>query len=145
MKITRFLVLILILTVAAACGGPKDKYSKVTPENGIISIPISQVNDGNVHYYTASAAGKEVKFFILRSGDGVIRAAFDACDVCFPEKKGYRQEGEFMICNNCGQKFHSSRINVVKGGCNPSPLHREQQGDQLVIKIADVATGARYF
>lgn len=141
----KFIAIIILITAVAACSGSKDKYTKISPENGLISIPIAEVNDGEAHYFTVNSGGKEIKFFILKSRDGVIRAAFDACDVCFPEKKGYRQEGEFMICNNCGQKFHSSRINVVKGGCNPSPLARTPKGNVLVITMKDVASGSRYF
>jgi uncharacterized membrane protein len=75
----------------------------------------------------------------------VIRAAFDTCDVCYPEKKGYRQEGDFMVCNNCDQKFRTDLINVVKGGCNPAPLQRELQGDQVVIRLAALEEGSWYF
>ena len=75
----------------------------------------------------------------------MVRAAFDACDVCYAAKKGYRQEGNFMVCNNCGQKFISTRINEVRGGCNPAPLERKIVGDKLVIATADILTGARYF
>jgi uncharacterized membrane protein len=50
-----------------------------------------------------------------------------------------------MICNNCGQRFHSSRINVVKGGCNPAPLERNVIGNNLVITVADVLPGSRFF
>jgi hypothetical protein len=25
-----------------------------------------------------------------------------------------------MVCKNCGQKFASNKINVIKGGCNSS-------------------------
>lgn len=124
--ITKILLLAIIITAIAACGGPKDKYSKLKPSDGKIVIPVKDVNDGNAHYYTVTAGDKEIKFFLIKSKDGIIRAAFDACDVCYPEKKGYRQDGDFVVCNNCGQKFHSSRINVFKGGCNPSPLARKK-------------------
>ena len=82
---------------------------------------------------------------MVKSSDGIIRAAFDACDVCFASKKGYSQDGDFMVCNNCGRRFHSSRINVVKGGCNPAPLSREVAGEHLVITVADVIPGSRFF
>ena len=143
--LTKFIALLILVTAVAACSGSKEKYTKISPENGKLYIPLKQVSYGAAHYFTVNSNGKEIKFFVLKSRDGVVRAAFDACDVCFPEKKGYRQEGEFMICNNCGQKFHSSRINVVKGGCNPSPLAREAKGDHLEISMSDVATGTRYF
>lgn len=117
----------------------------VAAVNGTVTIPVADVDDGQAHFYTYDADGKDVKFFVLKSRDGIIRAAFDACDVCFGEKKGYSQEGDFMICNNCGQRFHSSRINEVRGGCNPSPLHRNDDGRNVTISANDLKDGARYF
>ena len=120
-------------------------HKTVKDVDGIIEIPVNKVDDGKAHYFQYEGNGASVRFFVVKSRDGIIRAAFDACDVCYPAKKGYTQDGEFMICNNCGRRFHSSRINVVEGGCNPAPLRREVVGDKLVIKAADVAPGARYF
>ena len=73
------------------------------------------------------------------------RAALDACDMCYHAKKGYHQEGEDMICNNCGLKFHSSLINKVAGGCNPIGIATNIDGDQLVIKASDLERGGRFF
>lgn len=122
-------------------GGPE----KVEAVNGSVTLPVADVSDGAAHYYSYDTGGKDVKFFVLKSSDGVIRAAFDACDVCYLEKKGYTQDGDFMVCNNCGQKFHSARINEVRGGCNPSPLARSVKDDKVVISAADIRAGAGYF
>jgi len=121
------------------------RYESVKDVNGEVRIDVGQVNDGEAHYYSFEDGRNTIKFFVIKSSDGVIRAAFDACDVCFPAKKGYTQQGDFMVCNNCGRKFHSARVNVVEGGCNPAPLKREKLGDQLVIKVADILPGARFF
>jgi len=121
--------------------GPKN----VEAVEGQIQIPLKDVNDGKAHHYAFKADGKEIPFFVVKSPDGVVRAAFDACDVCFPEKKGYSQKGENMICNNCGRKFHVSRVNVEEGGCNPAPLKRKVVGNSLVIMEQDVLPGKRYF
>jgi uncharacterized membrane protein len=86
-----------------------------------------------------------VYFFVLKSSDGVIRAAFDSCDVCFRERKGYRQEGDLMICNNCGQAFPSVRINIEKGGCNPAPLERTTLGSDVVLQVSNIYRGVGYF
>jgi uncharacterized membrane protein len=86
-----------------------------------------------------------IDFFVLKSHDGVLRAAFDACDVCYRERQGYRQQGDEMICVNCGQRFSSDRINEVKGGCNPAPLARNLANGNLVINEQDLRLGARYF
>ncbi|MGW8195682.1 MAG: Fe-S-containing protein [Desulforhopalus sp.] len=120
-------------------------HKTVGDVDGQIRISLSEVNDGKAHYYQYKSDGNTIKFFIVKSRDGVIRAAFDACDVCFPEKKGYSQDGDFMICKNCGRRFHSNRINVVEGGCNPAPLAREIVGQELVIKLDDVVPGGRFF
>ena len=127
-------------------GGSSGGFATVSAEAGIVKIPVGQVSDQMAHYYTYKASdGKPINFFVLKSSDGIIRAAFDACDVCYREKKGYRQEGDVMVCNNCGQRFPSTKINVLKGGCNPAPLGRTVQGDTLVIKATDLEQGGWYF
>lgn len=123
-------------------------------------IPIAKINDGLAHFYELpSKTGKTIRFFVLKSSDGVFRAAFDACDVCYREKKGYRQDGDIMVCNNCGRKFPSNLINVEQGGCNPAPLNRDMvdgehnpiplsswtEDGYLVIKKSDIELGGRYF
>ena len=120
-------------------------HKNIKDINGKIQIPVTDVNDGKAHYFQYKNGGSTIKFFVVKSSDGIIRAAFDACDVCFASKKGYSQDGDFMVCNNCGRRFHSSRINVVKGGCNPAPLSREVAGEHLVITVADVIPGSRFF
>lgn len=117
----------------------------VTAQDGIIQLPVGDFTDNKAHFYTFQDAGKIIPFFVLRSYDGVIRAAFDACDVCYAAKKGYHQEGDEMVCNNCGTRFPSNKINEVKGGCNPGPLTREVKGDSVVIQVTDVQAGAVYF
>lgn len=124
---------------------PSNSFAGMVVGAEELSIPIDEVNDGKAHYYSIDLDGKEIRFFVVRSKDGIIRAAFDACDVCYRAKKGYAQQGDFMVCNNCGMRFHSTRINVVKGGCNPSPLERRTEGDKLIISLDAVKSGAMYF
>jgi uncharacterized membrane protein len=127
-------------------GGGGGGFTPVTAEAGVVKTPASKVSDRMAHYYTyMDQGGKAINFFVLKSSDGVIRAAFDACDVCYREKRGYRQEGDVMVCNNCGQRFPSVKINILKGGCNPAPLVRAVQGDSLLINEADIRQGGWYF
>lgn len=120
-------------------------HQQVEAVNGEVRLSVSDISDGTPHYYMFKDNEKEIRFFVLQSSDGVLRAAFDACDVCYRSRKGYSQDGEYMVCNNCGMKFHSSRINVVQGGCNPAPLKRRVEGSELVIAKADILPGARFF
>jgi len=125
--------------------GGDSRFKTVEAEAGIVRLPVSEINDGYAHYYTYKSSRGSINFFVLRSSDGVIRAAFDACDVCYREKKGYRQEGDYMVCNNCGQRFLSTQINVIRGGCNPAPLDRYVEGQYLVFKASDIEKGRIYF
>lgn len=142
---------VLLLAVLAVAGIVMNGRSQIGVKqvravDGVVSVPVSDLEDGKAKYYSYSTPhGKVVKFFILRSSDGVIRAAFDACDVCYEAKLGYRQEGDAMVCNNCGQVFPSTKINELRGGCNPSPIARETDGRQIIIRASDIEQGVVYF
>jgi uncharacterized membrane protein len=111
-----------------------------------VIYPVKAFQNGDARFYSYPAGnGITVKYFILKSSDGVIRAAFDACDVCWREGKGYEQKGDFMICRNCGRRFASVRVNEVQGGCNPAPLARAIRGDSVVLQVKDILEGGKYF
>src|SRR5450759_350411 len=81
--------------------------------SGAIQIPLSEVG-GEAKFYDYKAANqKTVRFFVIKSSDGVYRAAADACVVCFREKMGYHQEGNDMVCNKCQKHFPSAAVNVI--------------------------------
>ena len=107
----------------------------------------SDFADGKAKYYSyKTPQGLNIRYFLLKSSDGVIRAAFDSCDTCWSAGKGYRQEGDFMVCNNCGLRFASVKINEIKGGCNPAPLTRATRGDKIVVNVQDIIEqGSFYF
>ena len=110
-----------------------------------VRIPLSALESGKAIFLEADLEGRRIRYFAVKSSDGVHRAAYDACDVCFRSNKGYRQEGDLMVCNNCGQTFPSVKVNELKGGCNPAPLVRTVDGDHLQIQKKDIAAGSGYF
>lgn len=142
------LLLVLFSFSLLACGTGSSRAGGsgvLTPVNGEVRISLSEIDDGKAHHYQVKADdGVMVTFFVIKSKDGGVRAAVDACDVCYKEGKGYHQEGDFMVCENCGQKFASTRINEVKGGCNPAPLNRSISGNQLVISISEFNANSWY-
>jgi uncharacterized membrane protein len=110
-----------------------------------VSVPAAMFDDGKARYFEHKDGGITIRYFVIKSSDGVIRAAFDACDVCWPAGKGYTQDGDFMVCGNCGQRFQSTRVNEVKGGCNPSPLDRRVENGTVLIQVSDILAGKGYF
>jgi uncharacterized membrane protein len=129
-----------VATLAAA------KDAELTAGVPGVSYPTGMFDDGKARYFQVKTPdGITIKYFVMKSSDGVIRAAFDACNVCWREGKGYTQKDDVMVCNNCGRRFPSTKINVVTGGCNPSALTRNVEGDKVVIRGEHILEGKRYF
>jgi uncharacterized membrane protein len=143
------IALVAVIAVAALVlmnrGGGETATATAAAPSGDVTIPISQVKDGKAHFYSFDAGGTTVKYFVLADQNGKVRAALDACEVCFAQKKGYHQEGDTMVCNNCGKVFPSDQINVITGGCNPIPLDKTVSGGQLTITTDSLTQGAQYF
>lgn len=115
--------------------------------SGTISIPLNEVSE-SAKFYEYASNGATVRFFAVKGSDGSVKTAFDACDVCYYSKKGYRQEGKYMICNNCGNRYPIDGLgteNRNPGGCWPSYLENSVVGDNVLIKKADLETGRSQF
>ena len=113
---------------------------------GDVVIPIADLANGKAKFFDyKSSDNRPVRFFVVRSADGQYRAALDACDVCFQAKKGYKQEGDNLICQKCGLPFEISRIGEVAGGCNPVGIPRTVEGNSLVIKAGELESRKSYF
>ena len=141
------LSLVFAATAAIAFSIPgMGKFEKVKPVNGAVTIPVSTVSDGKAHYFKLSDGGKEIGFFIVKGSDGALHTAFDACDACYREKKGYEQQGDKMVCKNCNMKFNVNRIGQASaGGCNPSHLPARVDAKNVSISVSDLKGGARFF
>ncbi len=111
-----------------------------------INIPVADLASGRVKFFDYRLSNNTpVRFFAVKSSDGVYRAAMDACEVCFHAKKGYRQEGDDMVCNNCGKHFPIARVGEVNNGCHPIGLQRTVEGEQLVIQASELESRGQYF
>jgi uncharacterized membrane protein len=131
--------------VASSSPGPVVPASSEAVAPGMIAYPVSLFEDGQAQYFEFKDGDRTIRYFVIKSADGVIRAAFDACDVCWPAGKGYYQDGDDMVCRNCGRRFASNLVNEVQGGCNPAPLKRSVDNGMLVIRPDDIRSGAGYF
>jgi uncharacterized membrane protein len=117
-----------------------------TPVAADIRIPLSEIENGKAKFFDYTTSdNRSVRFFAIKSSDGVYRAALDACDVCYAAKKGYYQDGDNMICKKCSRQFPSALVNEVHGGCNPIGLPRAIDGDTLVIKASELESRKTYF
>ena len=143
------IALILLGAVTVALwhqgGDGPQSFTTVGP-GGDVSVPLADVDGGKarfIQYLTMS--GAEVRFFVLRSPDGVTRTALDACEKCYREGRGYRQAGSHLVCNYCRKSFHAASIGESSNGCEPVPLERSIEGSAVVVRASALEKSASFF
>jgi len=134
-----FLAVILLLTAefvyARAAAQPADAR-ELTVQGNTVSIPLSELTDSNLHFYSATVNGTMVRFLVVHKHNGEYASALDACRIC--GAAGYRQEGENIICRNCGAAIYAPSIGDA-GGCNPIPVVSRVQGNQVTLDLSALA------
>jgi len=116
-------------------------------EADIVKIQLSQIST-KAEWHEYESNGVNVKYFTVKDDKGNVKTAFDACDVCYRSKKGYRQQGKDMVCNNCGNHYAISGLgtkNLKGGGCWPGHLAGRVEGDYFVIEKSDLEAGEYRF
>lgn len=111
-----------------------------------ILIPLAELSQ-DANFYEYESPDIIIAYFAVLDADGQPHVAFDACDVCYPSHKGYRQEGEEMVCNNCGNRFEIDGIGTenTAGGCWPGFLPIEITATDVVLQPEDLEAGSWYF
>ncbi len=106
-------------------------------ENGDLLIPITDITE-KASFYSLEVDGTKLEVLALKAPDGTIRTAFNTCQVCYNSGRGYYvQEGDALVCQNCGNRFSASDVEVTRGGCNPVPISEEYKTvDQENISIS---------
>lgn len=94
-----------------------------------LKIPKGQVTK-TARFYPYQAGNTYMEVLAVKAGDGTIRTALNTCQICFNSGRGYYlQKGDVLICQNCGNRFNIDDVEVVRGGCNPVPVSKENKTD----------------
>ena len=138
---------VLVADYAMDGGFSHTGYERVTPDTqGRVIIDVSDLEAGSVQFYRFLNAGnQEVKFFVGRDDDAHVQVAFDANEICYKTRRGYKHDGEWMVCNKCDKAFRLKEVNRGGGGCKPVPVEHQLNGDQLVMQESQILAGWRYF
>ena len=114
----------------------------VTFVNGQVSIPLTQVQDGDLHRYSAQENGATVRFWLYQKPDGKIATVLDACEIC--GAVGFYRGPNGVVCKNCAAPINPQSVGMP-GGCNPVPLKAQVTADAVIIQEADIAAKSRMF
>lgn len=140
-----FLTISVCVMVVRAVREPGFADAELLPSGTDVRLQGKTFEDRQVHFYRyVTTARREVRFFVAKLPDGRIRAAFDACERCYEQRRGFRHVGNEMVCNNCGRRFPLT-TELSEDHCNPVRLDRVIDGDQILLKTASLERGARYF
>lgn len=102
---------------------------------GSATIPTKTLAEGDLIRYSANVDGVNMRFLLYRKPDGKVASLFDACQIC--GSVGFYKGAQGLICKNCAAPINPQSVGQ-SGGCNPIPLHTTQNGDSVVINIADL-------
>ena len=90
-------------------------------------IPISDLSE-KVTFYPVEVNGTEMEVIAVKDSKGEIRTAFNTCQICYDSGNGYyRQLGDELVCQNCGNSFTMDMVGETAGGCNPVPILEENR------------------
>ena len=95
--------------------------------NDDLIIPIKDIST-TATFYPVEIDGTKLEVLAIKASDGTIRTAFNTCQICYSSGRGYyKQQGNMLICQNCGNRFNSDDVEITRGGCNPVPIFSEEK------------------
>lgn len=134
--------LLLGLLVLTGCGSSQ-KTTAVSAE-GDLEIPIAELSE-HIKIYSFTVDGFNMEVLAARDADGTVRTAFNTCQVCNGSRKAYFvEQGDKVVCQNCGNAFGREDVGILSGGCNPYPIFAENREDsEDAVRISyDFLSGA---
>jgi high-affinity iron transporter len=135
------LAVILLLTadfIYSRVNAAPPQARPVDTVNGLVHVPLAEVQDGNLHLFTLNADGHAIRFMVIKKPGGY-GVALDACLICGAE--GYRQDGQNVICRHCASAIYVPSIGQ-QGGCNPIGVGSRVEADEIQIDISALTKSA---
>jgi len=123
----RILLILAAVLLLSGCG--KQEEAAATPMDTDLVIPISELSE-TIRIYPVTVDGLQMEVLAAKDSDGTVRTAFNTCQVCNGSRKAYfAEDGDHVVCQNCGNSFGREDVGVLSGGCNPYPIFAENRED----------------
>ena len=115
------IAVVLVLIIVLATQG-----NKVLADQDLV-IKTGDITE-TAKFYPIDIQGTRLEVLAVKAPDGTIRTAFNTCQVCYASGRGYyKQSGDVLICQNCGNRFSMNLVEIEAGGCNPWPIFDENK------------------
>jgi uncharacterized membrane protein len=142
-----FMGLVWAAEWASDGGFNRKRHVRVRAEaDRTVRIDTAEFKPLDVRFYRYLSAGnQEVKFLVGRDGAGHLHATFDANELCAKTRRGYRAQGEWLVCNKCEKAFRLAEVDANPGGCWPVTIAFRLEGSEVVMTEDALLTGWRLF
>jgi uncharacterized membrane protein len=125
-------------TAPPSSTGTSANRAETTPAGSDIVIPLAEITE-QARFYPTAVDGTAIEVLAVKAPDGTVRTAFNTCQVCYDSGRGYyEQEGNVLVCQNCGNRFAMDDVEIKTGGCNPVPIFAENKtvtDENIVISV----------
>jgi uncharacterized membrane protein len=140
-------LLAVAVLLSAGCGRPDQGAYPVLPqEKGMIRVDISDIGNGDGSFFTyPSSSGRNVDYFVYKDSSGTAMGVLDACRTCYRWRKGYRLEGNRVVCRKCDMEFPLDGLAQGIGSCVPIGIRSSTEEETLTIPVTELEAGAKYF
>ena len=123
------LILAAALLLLTGCGKQEAATSQAISEGDALEISRSELSS-SIKIYSFTVDGLQMEVLAAKDEDGTVRTAFKTCQVCNGSRKAYfQEEGDHVVCQNCGNSFGKEDVGILSGGCNPYPIFPEDRAD----------------
>jgi hypothetical protein len=112
--------IVMTTVILTACSGKQSGTGgKDTVVDADVVIEKSFFTE-KAQFIPVKVGDTKMEIIAVKAPDGTLRTALNTCQVCYDSGRGYyEQDGDELVCQNCGNRFGMSQVAVVKGGCNP--------------------------
>ena len=132
-----FISLITAEFIYAKTSNAQPSSTEVVFHGSQVSIPRSELADGDLHRYTANLKGRQVRFLLFKKPDGNVAVVLDACQIC--GSVGFTRGRDGITCKNCAAPVNPQSMGLA-GGCNPIPLQATVTPEAIVLSQDDLAS-----
>lgn len=139
----QFFISLLSILLLVSCA-KKPVYPEAPVSGEAIVIDIKDLKEMLPVFYSLHYKDKRIDFFVVKVNEEV-QSYFDACAKCYPQKLGYRTDGEYVVCKACNVRYSIDSLKSGIGSCYPIVLRGKVEGDRYIIDKKDAMEGERFF
>ncbi len=121
---------------------PDPQMVMAREDDGMVHIDTAELKPGQLNLYTYQGTMTDVTFMVIKREEDNIATALNVCNIC--PARGYHQEGDTLICDNCNAPINIDTVGM-HGGCNPIPLDASPAGADVVIAVSDLTAAQSRF